>query len=170
MTAIETGKRVRKAETELVCADEPLTASDTEYTVHQAAARTGLSEHTLRYYERAGLLQPIKRQDSSRHRRYSSMDLARISTLACLRAAGMSLDQMRRYFELAEKGKGAAAALRELLETQRRILGERLAQMRWHQDYVERKIGYWAAIESGDTQGAGKIAHDLTTMMARRVP
>jgi DNA-binding transcriptional MerR regulator len=135
---------------------------DGEFTVQQAALRTGLSEHTLRYYERAGLLQPIRRQDSSRHRRYSSNDVARIATLACLRATGMSLDQMRRYFALAEQGENAAPALRELLEIQRQILEERLEQMRWHQEYVSRKIDYWGAVETGNRAGAEDIARDLT--------
>ena len=57
-------------------------------TVQETAERTGLSEHTLRYYERAGLLRGVRRDDSSGHRRYSPEDVARISTLACLRATG----------------------------------------------------------------------------------
>ena len=73
-------------------------------TVQETAERTGLSEHTLRYYERAGLLTAVRRDGSSGHRRYSADDVARISTLACLRATGMPLDQMRRYFTLAAEG------------------------------------------------------------------
>ena len=135
--------------------------ADGEFTVQQAAARTGLSEHTLRYYERAGLLRSIRRQDSSGHRRYSAEDVGRIATLACLRATGMPLDQMRRYFELAAQGKRSAPALKGLLETQRDLLEDRLVQMRWHLEYVERKIAYWAAVESGDDQAASRIVQDL---------
>lgn len=132
-----------------------------ELTVHQAAARTGLSEHTLRYYERAGLLHPVRRQDSSGHRRYSTVDVARIATLACLRATGMPLDQMRRYFVLSERGSSAAPELRLLLETQRGLLEERLEQMRWHLDYVGRKIAYWGAVEAGNPERARAIAREL---------
>src|SRR5690348_17543161 len=85
------------------------------YTVQQAAARTGWSEHTLRYYERIGLIQPVARQESSGHRRYSPADLATLETLACLRATGMPIDQMRRYFDLRSRGAEAAAAQRALL-------------------------------------------------------
>lgn len=133
----------------------------TEFTVHQVAQRTGLSEHTLRYYERAGLLQPIKRQNSSGHRRYSDADVARIATLACLRSTGMPLDQMRRYFDLSSRGRTAAPELKDLLQTQRGVLEERLQQMRWHLEYVDRKIAYWGAVESGDDQGALAIAREL---------
>src|SRR6476620_5074396 len=85
------------------------------YTVQQAAALTGLSEHTLRYYERIGLITPVLRQESSGHRRYGPADLARLDTLACLRATGMPIDQMRRYFELRATGAAGANAQQALL-------------------------------------------------------
>ena len=64
------------------------------------AALTGPSEHDLRYYERVGLLEPVHRDPTSGYHRYSPGDLVRCETLTCLRAAGLSLDEMRRYFEL----------------------------------------------------------------------
>jgi DNA-binding transcriptional MerR regulator len=121
-----------------VAASEPELA----LTVQQTAERTGLSEHTLRYYERAGLLDPVRRHDSSRHRRYSATDLARIQTLACLRATGMPLDQMRRYFDLASQGVAAAPELIVLLEDQQVALRQRLEQLQRHVDYVGHKIAY----------------------------
>ena len=123
-------------------------------TVQQTAERTGLSEHTLRYYERAGLLDTVRRHDSSRHRRYSAPDLARIQTLACLRATGMPLDQMRRYFELAAQGAKAAPELIALMEDQQVALRQRLEQLQRHVDYVKHKIAYWRAIEAHDDQAA----------------
>jgi len=132
-------------------------------TVRQTAERTGLSEHTLRYYERAGLLRPVRRHDSSGHRRYSADDVARIATLACLRATGLPLDQMRRYFTLAGRGAAAAPELRALLEEQQVVLEDRLEQMRRHLNYVERKIAYWRAVEAQDDREAAAIARELTT-------
>jgi DNA-binding transcriptional MerR regulator len=130
-------------------------------TVQETAERTGLSEHTLRYYERAGLLNGVRRDASSGHRRYSADDVARISTLACLRATGMPLDQMRRYFTLAARGRGAAHSLRALLEEQESALQQRMAQMRRHLDYVRRKIDYWKALEAGNDGQARAIAAEL---------
>jgi DNA-binding transcriptional MerR regulator len=57
-------------------------AAEQGLTVQQTAARTGLSEHTLRYYERAGLLEQVRRHHFSGHRRYSASDLARIRAAA----------------------------------------------------------------------------------------
>ncbi|MGH7536319.1 MAG: MerR family transcriptional regulator, partial [Gemmatimonadales bacterium] len=130
--------------------------------VQQTAERTGLSEHTLRYYERAGLLRPVRRHDSSGHRRYSTDDVARIATLACLRATGLPLDQMRRYFTLAARGAAAAPELRALLEEQQVVLEDRLERMRRHLNYVKRKIAYWRAVEAHDDRAAADIARELT--------
>src|SRR5262249_48088151 len=99
------------------------------YTVQQAAALTGLSEHTLRYYERIGLSQPGARQPSSGHRRYAAGDLAKLETLACLRAAGMPIDQMRRYFELRAEGADAAGELQALLGAHLEELERRQAEL-----------------------------------------
>jgi DNA-binding transcriptional MerR regulator len=139
----------------------PLARAGDGLTVQETAARTGLSEHTLRYYERAGLLGAVRRDGSSGHRRYSADDVARSRTLACLRAAGLPLEQMRRYFVLADRGEGAAHELRALLEEQERSLAERMETLQHHLDYVRRKIDYWAALEAGDGTEARRIADEL---------
>lgn len=132
-------------------------------TVQETAERTGLSEHTLRYYERAGLLTAVRRDGSSGHRRYSPDDVARVSTLACLRATGMPLEQMRRYFTLAARGRSAAHELRALLEQQEGALDERMQAMQRHLDYVRRKIDYWKALEAGKDAVARRIADELAS-------
>ena len=141
-------------------ADEVVLAET--FTVQQAVQLTGLSEHTLRYYERVGLLPPVRRQQSSRHRRYSLKDISIIESLACLRAAGLPLEQMRRYIGLMPQGRSAAAQQRELLEGHRAVLQERLRGMQWNLEYIQRKIAYWSAVEAHDDQGAAEIAHELS--------
>src|SRR5689334_2941837 len=105
------------------------------YTVQQAAALTGLSEHTLRYYERIGLIQPVPRQKPSGHRRYGPADLAKLETLACLRATGMPIEQMRRYFELRSRGAGGAAEQQALLSAHLQELHRRMAALQAHIKY-----------------------------------
>ncbi len=132
-------------------------------TVQETEELTGLGEHTLRYYERAGLLTPVRRDGSSGHRRYSADDVARARTLACLRTTGMPLEQMRRYFTLAARGRSAAHELRALLEQQEGALEERMQAMQRHLDYVRRKIDYWKALEAGKESVARRIADELTS-------
>jgi DNA-binding transcriptional MerR regulator len=137
------------------------------YTTGQAVELTGLSEHTLRYYERARLLGSVRRQRSSRHRRYSADDIARLRTLACLRAAGLPLDRMRRYFELARRGTAAAPLQQALLVEQRAVLQERIRELESHLRYIDDKVAYWQAVGAGDTVRAEellrRLAGDLLT-------
>ena len=133
-------------------ADPPDAA--TSYTVQQAAELTGLSEHTLRYYERIGMLQPVQRDRSSGHRRYSAADLGKLDTMACLRAIGMPLEQMRAYMQLRSEGPLAAARQRALLEQHQQVLERRLRAAQRHLSYVQHKIVYWQAIEDQDDQAA----------------
>lgn len=84
-------------------------------TIADAAAASGLTAHTLRYYERAGLmLAPIDRA-SSTHRRYSEADIAWVRFLARLRWTGMPIATMRRYTDLVRKGDATVAERRRLL-------------------------------------------------------
>ena len=136
---------------------------DAEFTVQQAAKLTGLSEHTLRYYERAGLIQPVHRHHSSGHRRYSGADITKLQTLACLRAAGMSLNRMRQYEELLLQGDAAASRQQALFEEQQRILRKQMEQLQWNLQYVELKIAYWRAVEAGDTEKAADIRREIDT-------
>jgi MerR family copper efflux transcriptional regulator len=59
--------------------------------------RSGLSEPTLRYHEQVGLIGPIERDARSRHRRYGEKDLDTLQALACLRAMGVGIEDMRAY-------------------------------------------------------------------------
>jgi MerR family copper efflux transcriptional regulator len=64
----------------------------TALTIQDVSRRSGLSEPTLRYYEEVGLIGPIERDPSSRHRRYRAEDLDTLQALACLRAMGVGIE------------------------------------------------------------------------------
>jgi len=76
-----------------------------QLTIAEAAERTGLTRHTLRYYERDGLMLGVGRAGSG-HRRYSERDLGWIELITKLRATGMPIREVRRYAELARAGDG----------------------------------------------------------------
>jgi DNA-binding transcriptional MerR regulator len=67
----------------------------TAFTIQEVSWRSGLSEPTLRYYEEVGLVGPMDRDENSGHRRYSAEDLHTLGALACLRATGVGIEDMR---------------------------------------------------------------------------
>lgn len=90
------------------------TVTPDTFTIAEVAEQLGLTAHTLRYYERAGLLSPPDR-GSNGHRRYTEGDVGMLRLLSKLRATGMSISDMRRYAELCREGPTTFPARRELL-------------------------------------------------------
>lgn len=105
-----------------------------------AAAATGVPAHTLRYYERAGLmLTPIDRASSS-HRRYSDTDVAWVHFLTRLRGTGMPIADMRRYIELVRRGAATVPERRELLVRHREDVRARLEEITASLRAIDHKI------------------------------
>ncbi len=110
----------------------------------QAVSRlTGLSRHTLRYYEREGLmLDPIVRA-SSGHRRYSTDDLGWLEMVTCLRATGMPIRHIRRFAELCRQGEDTVPQRIELLESHRAELLRHMRELEGYLEMIARKIDYY---------------------------
>lgn len=112
---------------------------DATLTISDAAAQSGISAHTLRYWERAGLLQPVGRNGSG-HRRYAEEDLDRIKFLTKLRATGMPIRQVRRYAELLNGGDKTNEERLALLEAHREAVQARLEETVVHLELIDWKI------------------------------
>ena len=109
-------------------------------SVQAAAERLGLSGHTLRYYERIGLITPVTRQDSSGHRRYSEQDLQGIRFLLYLRATGMPIQEMQHYVALYREGDRTLPERNALMEKHRCRVRDRIAEMQGHLQVIEHKL------------------------------
>jgi DNA-binding transcriptional MerR regulator len=119
--------------------------------IAEAARRTGVSAHTLRYYERAGLVvTPVDRTGGGR-RRYHELDLKWIVVCTRLRATGMPIRAIRRYAELVAAGPGNERERLALMEAHRGDVIARLAEVREHLDNIDHKIDvYRGRIAAGD--------------------
>lgn len=114
-------------------------------TIQEVALATGLSEHTLRYYERVGLIHPINRANNG-HRRYSPDDLGWIDFLNKLRATGMSIRQMQAYAELQRQGDSTLPQRLEMLKAHRCKVEEHMAALRENLGIIYYKIDYYQGV------------------------
>jgi DNA-binding transcriptional MerR regulator len=112
-------------------------------TIAEVAARTGLTRHTLRYYERDGLMLGVDRAGSG-HRRYSERDLGWIKLITKLRTTGMPIREVRRYAELVRAGDGNEDERLELLRAHRERVRRQLETMVAYLDAIDIKISYYA--------------------------
>ena len=110
----------------------------TGWTTRETAEKCGLSQHTLRWYERIGLLDRVARTADGR-RRYSDADLDWILLLSRLRATGMPVRDMLCYAELVRSGAGEQERL-ALLEGHREHVRQALRQQQECLELLNHKI------------------------------
>jgi MerR family copper efflux transcriptional regulator len=134
----------------------------TVFTIQDVARRSGLSEPTLRYYEEVGLVGPVDRDAGSGHRRYRSEDVDTLQVLACLRAMGMGIEDMRTYQANRARGRVAAAEQRDLLLRHAARVEAEIEKLGTHVDYLREKAAVWDARDRGDgsTVAAAQAAYD----------
>jgi DNA-binding transcriptional MerR regulator len=114
-------------------------------TIQEAAEATGLSAHTLRYYERIGLIHPINREENTR-RCYTVDDVGWIDFLLKLRATGMSIKEMQRYAELQRMGDETLPERLEMLKRLRDHVESHIEEMNQHLNLIHYKIDYYSKV------------------------
>ncbi len=114
-------------------------------TIQAAARSLGVSAHTLRFYEQAGLLETIER-DENGYRRYQAADLEWLRFLLCLRGTGMSVSEMAKYAALAQSGDQTRDERREILESHAARVEQEMRELGEHLDMIRYKISHYDRI------------------------
>ena len=109
-------------------------------SISEVAEATGLTVHTLRYYERAGLMLHAVDRASSQHRRYSSADVTWVQFLTRLRSTSMPIARMREYVQLVRLGDDTTEARRDLLLEHRITVAAQLETMTQSLAHIDYKI------------------------------
>lgn len=112
-------------------------------SIAEAAEATGLTAHTLRYYERDGLLLDSVDRAASGHRRYTEQDLGWIRLVTKLRATGMPVREIRLYADLVRAGEGNEDERLALLRAHRDRVRAQLDEVATHLLAIEGKIAVY---------------------------
>ena len=118
---------------------------NSKLTIQEVSNATGLSAHTLRYYERIGLIHPINREENTR-RCYTADDVGWIDFLLKLRATGMSIKDMQRYAELQRQGDETLPERLEMLKALRHKVEVHIDEMNEHLKMIHYKIDYYSKV------------------------
>ncbi|MHA6759765.1 MerR family transcriptional regulator [Streptacidiphilus sp. PAMC 29251] len=126
-----------------VVVEEPEPEDTPRYTIGEVSVRTGLTAHTLRWYERIGLLDHPARSHSGQ-RRFSDRDLGWLEFLGKLRLTAMPVADMVRYADLCREGDHTAAARQELLARHREEVRQRITDLQATLLIIDYKIDFYA--------------------------
>jgi DNA-binding transcriptional MerR regulator len=134
-------------------------------TIQEVSRRSGLSEPSLRYYEKIGLIEHVERDESSGHRRYGAAVVGRIEALACLRATGMSVQDMRAYLDNLRDGPNAAWELHALFARNVERIDAEIERLHVRRDYLRLKADMWAARRDGDQEAERRALEAVVEVM-----
>lgn len=118
-------------------------------TIKEVSKKYGISQDTLRYYERCGIIPPVTRTAGGA-RDYQDSDLGWVELSLCLRNAGVSVQAISKYVSLAVEGDGTIAERLDILRSERENLTEQKNQLCAALDRLDHKIAlYERALETG---------------------
>ena len=115
------------------------------YTIKQIAEKTKLSEHTIRYYDREGLI-PLITRTKSGIRQFSEDDLEWINFICCLRYSSMPLLEIKEFMQLCLKGKNSLEERKVLLEKHRARILEQISSLDNSLNIINFKIDHYKEI------------------------
>jgi len=142
-------------------------AREVGLSIREVAARTGITAHTLRYYERIGLVQPVARARSG-HRRYGEADLRWLDLVKKLLATDMSIRKLLEYARLVRRGASTVKDRRALLDAHRREVVAKIDQLHATLAAIDFKLElYDRALEEGrEVRHVAAVAGAVTTRVA----
>lgn len=118
-------------------------------TIGQVAAATGVSTHTLRYYEKTGLLKAVSRTDAG-HRLYSTSDLDWLQFVLRLKATGMPIAAIQTFSQLRAQGASTYDARREMLASHREAVLADILELQVNLAVLTDKIAFYEAAARHD--------------------
>ena len=135
-------------------------------TIRQVCARYGLTQDTLRYYEKTGAIPRVKRSASG-VRDYDAEALSWVDNAVCMRSAGVPVERIAEYVRLFQAGDSTIAARRDLLAGVREELLEQRRQLDGEIERLSFKIGcYDVAMRTGvlrwDADADGEASESCT--------
>ena len=124
------------------------------YSIGQAAKITGLSTHTLRYYEKEGLL-PFVKKSSSGLRIFTESDIGWINMIECLKGVGMSLKGIKQYIDWYQEGDNTLGQRLDMFIKQKQSIIQQMMQLHKHLEKINYKINlYNEAVKLGSLEQA----------------
>ena len=128
------------------------------YSTKEVTDKLNISKHTLRYYEKEGMLSAIAR-DKSGNREYSDLNLEQLLLIRCMRTTGMSISYIKNYMNMCLEGYSSVPSRKEILLLQQKILEDQRKEIDGNLKVVNLKLQYYQDLENN---GSEKYEHIVT--------
>lgn len=116
-----------------------------KYTIKQVSEKIKLSEHTLRYYDREGLM-PLLKRSSTGIRLYTENDVNWLELICCLKNSGMSLSEIKEFMNLCLQGEKTCEERKDILEHHKKDILNQIEYLKQSLNTINYKIDYYKEI------------------------
>ena len=120
-------------------------------TIKDVAEKFDISQDTLRYYEKVGLIPKVNRT-SGGVRDYTEQDIRHVEFVKCMRQAGLSIEVLAQYISLYQDGDETVLERRQILIDERDRLKMRMEEMKETLDRLDFKINNYDRVIRGETK------------------
>ncbi|APM39775.1 MerR family transcriptional regulator [Clostridium kluyveri] len=119
------------------------------YTITEAAKRCGLTAHTLRFYDKEGLLPFVDRTPSG-IRTFKESDFEWLNTISCLKDTGMPIKRIREFIDLCMHGNTTLEQRLKFLRNHKLVVEKQMNELKMHMKTINHKIQYYeTVVEAG---------------------
>ncbi len=119
------------------------------YTIAQAAERCGLTPHTLRFYDKEGLLPYVERTPGG-SRAFKESDFEWLHIISCLKDTGMPIKKIKEFIDFSMQGDEALAQRLEIIRNHKKDVEEQMTLLKKHMETLNYKLWYYeTAVEAG---------------------
>lgn len=112
------------------------------YTINKAAEQTGITAHTIRYYEKEGIIPPIKRSESG-IRLFSEDNLFWLEMVSCLKKTGMPVSDIKRIVALSMQGDATIPERKRILLAHKKVIRQQIEALEESMRNIDIKIRYY---------------------------
>lgn len=135
------------------------------YTIAEVAKRCGVTAHTLRYYDKEGLLPFVNRAPCGT-RRFKDEDFEWLNTITCLKDTGMPVKEIKKYIDLCLLGDSTIDARLDMIKEQKKKVEAEIKLYKKHLKKIEYKLWYYqTAKEAGTLDIHKKMDEECCTNM-----
>lgn len=130
------------------------------YSIGEVAKIFNLSIHTLRYYEKEGLL-PFVKRTASGLRQFEDKDLEELRIIECLKKTNMTLKDIKRFLDWCQEGDATLTKRRDMFYERRKAVMKQIADLQKVLDVVNFKCHYYdTAVRNGTETNIDKLLHE----------
>lgn len=135
------------------------------YNIKEVSELMGISPYTLRYYEKIGLLNFVKR-DQNGVRQFSKKDLVTLNTIFRLKETDMPLREIKRYLALIDQGIDSVSERKALMQKQQQKVEQKIAQLQKALVTINAKVKYY---QTAEKEHRLDVCHDDREEFIRKI-